>query len=56
MDIFGKFEECEPSIWVNTLTNERISEAEYKHANKVWHDLEMKNLGQYHDICLRADV
>ena len=57
VDSFTKFSETKlPDIWINTLTNERISESDYQHAKDVWHALQIHNLGEYHDIYLRVDV
>ena len=57
MDSFDKFQETElPPIWIDTLSNEPISDQDYQHAKKVWQCLGIKNLGEYHDIYLQVDV
>ena len=33
-----------------------ISDDDYKHAQKVWKDFEVKNMGEYHDLYLKSDV
>ena len=38
------------------LTDEDISDEEYKHAQKVWETFEIENIGQYHDLYLKSDV
>ena len=38
------------------LTRQGISDGEWQHANQVWNEMGMKNMGQYHDAYLKADV
>ena len=30
-----------------------ISKYDYEHGQKVWKEFKLKNLGEYHDVCLR---
>ncbi|CAI2198080.1 19333_t:CDS:2, partial [Funneliformis geosporum] len=38
------------------LSQHNISKEDYKHAQKVWQEFEMKNFGEYHDLYLETDV
>lgn len=40
----------------NSITDEQISEENYKHAIEVWNRFKCKNLGEYSDLYLRTDV
>ena len=58
---FEKLEETKlPArrLWKNSLQGAQVSvdKLEYKHANKVIHQLRCKNVGDYHDIYLPSDV
>ena len=56
---FKKFKENNlPDIdkFFSSLKHRGISEKEYQRACNVWKVFEIKNLGQYHDLCLRTDV
>ena len=33
-----------------------ITDAYYAHAKRVCKDLEIKNLGEYHDLCVQSDT
>ena len=38
------------------LTEELLSQQDYNHAQTVWRDFQIANLGQYHDLYLKTDV
>ena len=59
MDSFQKFEETElptQEQFYSLLNNESISDEDYRHAQNVWKTFDMKNMGDYHDVYLKADV
>ena len=59
MNSFKKFKESKlPDIdkFFSSLKDCGISEKEYQRALDVWKVLEIKNLGQYHDLYLKTDV
>ena len=35
---------------------EGINDADYAHAQKVWEVFEIKNYGEYHDLCSQSDT
>ena len=56
MDSFEKFEKQQPPYkdsFYSLLMDDGISEEQYQHAQKVWNTFNQKNMGQYHDLCLR---
>ena len=59
MDSFQKFEETElptQEQFYSLLNNESISDEDYQHAQNVWKTFNMKSMGDYHDVYLKADV
>ena len=59
MDNFERFEEqALPSIdkFYSELNLEGISKTDYQHAQKVWENFEIRDLGDYHDLYLINDV
>ena len=59
MNDWEKFEEnCLPPIkaFYSKLNLLKISECNYNHAQRVWREFGIKNLGDYHDLYLKTDV
>ena len=59
MSSWDKFEESQlPSIEAlySNLNMSNVSEDDYKHAQKVWEEFGIRNLGDYHDLYLQTDV
>lgn len=46
----------EKSAFFNKLTSEEITENDFKHAQTVWKEFRIKNLGEYTDLYLQCDV
>jgi hypothetical protein len=40
----------------SSLSGKTISEADYAHAQKVWTDFGIKNLGEYQDLYMKMDT
>ena len=40
----------------NNLTLEDISDEDYAYAQRVWGVFEIKNRGEYHDLCVQSDT
>ena len=59
MDSLDRFDEtCLPpqEAFYSSLSDEGISEEDYKHAQQVWDTFGCRNIGDYHDLYLRTDV
>ena len=58
LDSVDKFKESLPGkdSFYSQLTGTGISEGEWEHAQKVWNEMSMQNMGEYHDAYLKADV
>ena len=46
----------EQDKFYSSLSDEGISEEDYKHAQEVWDTFDCRNIGDYHDLYLRSDV
>ena len=40
----------------SNLNMEDTTDTDYRHANKVFKELELKNLGEYHDLYVQSDI
>ena len=59
MNSFKRFNEDnlpDKSKFFSSLKDTGINEKEYDRAIKVWKVFKMKNVGEYHDLYLKADV
>jgi hypothetical protein len=59
MDSFERFQETKlPNIeqFYSSIRAAGISAEEYSHAQKVWQEFGIQNLGEYHDLYLKTDV
>ena len=59
MNSFKKFNETElpgKNKSFSSLKNEDVSEKDYEKAKNMWDTFGIKNLGEYHDLCLKTDV
>ena len=59
MDSFDRFEETQlppQEAFYSSLSDEGISEEDYKHAQEVWDTFNCANIGDYHDLYLGSDV
>ena len=59
VDSWDKFDETSlPSIesFYSSLNMSGISDSDYEHAQLVWREFRIKNIGEYHDLYLRTDV
>ena len=59
MDSFDKFNE--PHLptkedFYSILTDESITDEQYKHAKNVWNTFNLKSMGEYHDLYLKSDI
>ena len=43
-------------VFYNKLNMSKVSEDDYQHAQQVWKEFGIRNLGDYHDLYLRTDV
>ena len=59
MASWDKFEETKlppMEAFHSYLNMSDISEYDYKHAQRVWKEFKLKNVGEYHDLYLKTDV
>ena len=59
MDSFSKFNDTQlprREDFYSLLTDEDISDEDYKQAQDVWNTFRMKNIGEYHDLYLKSDI
>ena len=56
VETFAEKQLPERRDFYSLLTDEDISEKEYRHAQKVWDTFRIENMGQYHDLYLKSDV
>ena len=59
IDTPERFLECQlPDIekFHNTLTDEPLSQSDYEHAQTVWREFNICDVGEYHDLYVLTDV
>ena len=59
MNNWNKFEETNlppREAFYSKLNVCGVSSEDYEHATKVWNELSLRNLGEYHDLYLKTDV
>ena len=59
MNDWDKFKETAlppEKAFYSKLSMVGVREEDYEHARRVWGELGIKNLGEYHDVCLKTDV
>ena len=59
MDDFEKFKKQslpKKTSFFSRLKQEKISDEDFEHAQKVWKEFGLKNMGDYHDLYLKTDV
>ena len=59
MDDFEKFKKQslpKKTSFFSRLKQEKVNEKDFQHAEKVWREFELKNMGEYHDLYLKTDV
>ena len=59
MDAFCKFNDTQlprREDFFSLLTDEDISEDDYRHAEDVWNTFNLKSMGEYHDLYLKSDI
>ena len=59
IDSWKRFKEeslPDKEYFYSELNKENITDEDYAHAQKVWNTLNMKNLGEYHDLYVQSDT
>ena len=59
MDNWRKFNETSlpnKEAFYGNLNMEDITDVDYRHANKVFKEFRLKNLGEYHDLYVQRDT
>ena len=59
MDSWEKFDETslrDKEAFYSNLNMEDITDVDYKHAERVFKNLDNKNLGEYHDLYVQSDI
>ena len=59
MSSWDKFEESQLSpieAFYSNLNMSNVSKGDYEHAQRVWKEFRIHNLGEYHDLYLKTDV
>ena len=59
MDDFEKFKKQslpKKTSFFSRLKQEKISDEDFEHAQKVWREFQLKNMGDFHDLYLKTDV
>ena len=59
MDDFEKFKKQslpKKTSFFSRLKQEKISDEDFDHAQRVWKEFELKNMGDFHDLYLKTDV
>ena len=59
MNTWKRFDETslpEKEDFYSNLNMEDITDADYKHAKRVWKDFKIKNLGEYHDLFVQSNT
>ena len=59
MDSWGRFDEIllpNKKGFYSSLNMEDITDVDYRHPKKVFKELKMNNLGDYHDLYVQSDT
>ena len=59
MDSWGRFDETllpDKKHFYSKLSKENITDADHRHAKRVFKSFNNKNLGNYHDLCVKSDT